>query len=507
MRRYFQSPDGQSVNGIQDVESAAIAALLADGWLEVPCMHPGAAEIVWKRPDSTISVTTVLPETLAQMEQARSLLALDRQVVADAVTSAEAALADALAAIEAADRAVSAGAQASKLRLQVRAQIQGLRDQESRQLAELQREASAAMQALDLRDAELAALERAGVPAQAELLQQQARELAAANTAAEARAGIDSATAAIAQADQALAALQAALENGTAGETVAADMSTALAARQAADTSLAAERARLVEADRLIADAGAAIGNLQQVIAQAAQATAERAILRDTRSARNAQDDAAAAAIRSASSVFTLEQNDTQLVALEVAAVNAENGMDALLATHEAKKTALAQARKTVADIADAEQTSATTGTTLDEHAQMLKAGGAVPTDWTMHAIHPAEAAWRPAGVEIDDLVIDAQGAVVADAGKVLARQAARFEVLVQKHLDAGAQSLGYDNIVSACSYAASPNPFQTEAQAFVTWRGAVWAKCYEVLAAVKAGTRPVPGEAGLLAELPVFGV
>ena len=72
----------------------------------------------------------------------------------------------------------------------------------------------------------------------------------------------------------------------------------------------------------------------------------------------------------------------------------------------------------------------------------------------------------------------------------------------VQNMLDNAAKAKGYDSILSACSYAAYPNPFQAEGQEFVAWRGAVWAKCYEILGEVEAGTRPVPTVSELLAEI-----
>lgn len=77
------------------------------------------------------------------------------------------------------------------------------------------------------------------------------------------------------------------------------------------------------------------------------------------------------------------------------------------------------------------------------------------------------------------------------------------YEQAVQAHLDAAAQALGYDNILSACSYAGYTNPFQTEGQSFVSWRGAVWDYCYAQLAAVQAGTRTQPTVDELIAELP----
>jgi hypothetical protein len=75
----------------------------------------------------------------------------------------------------------------------------------------------------------------------------------------------------------------------------------------------------------------------------------------------------------------------------------------------------------------------------------------------------------------------------------------------VQAALDAKAMEKGYDNIISACSYAGAANPFQSEGVAFVTWRGLVWAKCYELMGEVQSGTRPQPTMAQLLAELPEY--
>lgn len=79
------------------------------------------------------------------------------------------------------------------------------------------------------------------------------------------------------------------------------------------------------------------------------------------------------------------------------------------------------------------------------------------------------------------------------------------FTAAIQSVLDTKAVEKGYDNIVSACSYAAAPNPFQEESIKFVTWRGNVWAYCYQELAKVKAGTRPTPKLEDFLLELPTI--
>lgn len=76
-----------------------------------------------------------------------------------------------------------------------------------------------------------------------------------------------------------------------------------------------------------------------------------------------------------------------------------------------------------------------------------------------------------------------------------------------QRRLDTFARTRGYDGILSACTYATSPTPkFAAEGQYCVTSRDATWAKLYEMLAEVEAGTRPVPtGFADIEPELPVL--
>lgn len=82
----------------------------------------------------------------------------------------------------------------------------------------------------------------------------------------------------------------------------------------------------------------------------------------------------------------------------------------------------------------------------------------------------------------------------------------AQYTAAVQKHLDDFARTRGYDDIMSAATYATSTNPkFAAEGQYCVEARDATWAKCYEVLAAVEAGSRPVPTLDELLADLPVL--
>lgn len=89
---------------------------------------------------------------------------------------------------------------------------------------------------------------------------------------------------------------------------------------------------------------------------------------------------------------------------------------------------------------------------------------------------------------------------------ELLEQAKASMESAIQSHIDSQAQSLGYDGIVSACSYAGYINEFQTEAVALGIWRSAVWTKAYQVQADVEAGTIPMPTIDELIAMLPTFG-
>lgn len=75
----------------------------------------------------------------------------------------------------------------------------------------------------------------------------------------------------------------------------------------------------------------------------------------------------------------------------------------------------------------------------------------------------------------------------------------------VQAHMDAKARAKGYDNLLSAVTYAEEPTvpKFQAEGVAFRAWRSAVWAYCYEQLDAVLSGQRETPTVEQLISELP----
>lgn len=85
----------------------------------------------------------------------------------------------------------------------------------------------------------------------------------------------------------------------------------------------------------------------------------------------------------------------------------------------------------------------------------------------------------------------------------VFADTAKRYEQAIQKFMDEQAQAAGYDDLISACSYAAAANPYQAESQGFLVWRGAVWDYAFTELQKVQTGTRTQPTIAEFIAELP----
>lgn len=74
----------------------------------------------------------------------------------------------------------------------------------------------------------------------------------------------------------------------------------------------------------------------------------------------------------------------------------------------------------------------------------------------------------------------------------------------VQTVLDAKAQAMGYESILSAVTYAGSLVPkFATEGNSLKAWRDSCWAYCYDLLAQAQAGTVAVPTIDEVVSGLP----
>jgi hypothetical protein len=79
------------------------------------------------------------------------------------------------------------------------------------------------------------------------------------------------------------------------------------------------------------------------------------------------------------------------------------------------------------------------------------------------------------------------------------------LEAAVDKHIDSVAKADKWDSRITCTIRAGYPNPWQNKAIAFGQWMDACYAHCIQVQNDVAAGTRPIPTEAELIAELPVM--
>lgn len=81
-----------------------------------------------------------------------------------------------------------------------------------------------------------------------------------------------------------------------------------------------------------------------------------------------------------------------------------------------------------------------------------------------------------------------------------------RKTALVQYHLDTTAQQWGYDNIVSAVSYAGSSHPvYGPEGRAFLAWRDACWESTFTLLESVFSGSQQMPSDSEIIQQLPTL--
>lgn len=89
---------------------------------------------------------------------------------------------------------------------------------------------------------------------------------------------------------------------------------------------------------------------------------------------------------------------------------------------------------------------------------------------------------------------------------KNLEELTALFKEKTQELLDAKARERGYDDILSACSYAGYDNDFRAEGESFGIWRAKVWKYGYALLNGVAEGTHKLPASFDeILAEMPTF--
>lgn len=123
-----------------------------------------------------------------------------------------------------------------------------------------------------------------------------------------------------------------------------------------------------------------------------------------------------------------------------------------------------------------------------------------------VYDLHGGLVCYGPNTDSYDPMLTQGQSIVLSDVLPIptFEQRKKELEVAVQNFMDAEARRLGYDSLLSACSYASTPNPFQTEGTSFLTWRSACWNYCYALLAQVVAGTTVEPTATQLIAQLPV---
>jgi hypothetical protein len=111
-------------------------------------------------------------------------------------------------------------------------------------------------------------------------------------------------------------------------------------------------------------------------------------------------------------------------------------------------------------------------------------------------AATPASGDWSPAEEEAVRVALGLAPPAMSAAQRTAAGVAA-----IERWLDETAQALGYNNLVTAVSYAGSSiDLWRRQAQALASWRDAVW---HAAIALIAAPEQLPPSQAALIAQLP----
>lgn len=93
---------------------------------------------------------------------------------------------------------------------------------------------------------------------------------------------------------------------------------------------------------------------------------------------------------------------------------------------------------------------------------------------------------------------------IVANEPLTMEEQKKVYKNAVQAHLDATAQTRGYDNTYTCLSYLNSTDDiWKRESNAFNAWRDSVWRKAHEILNAFMAGEIEQPTAEEVIAQFP----
>lgn len=136
--------------------------------------------------------------------------------------------------------------------------------------------------------------------------------------------------------------------------------------------------------------------------------------------------------------------------------------------------------------------------------------GGTVPAGWTQYKTAQQPNDYRYNYVEAAPVNgVQQWSPVAASEAQIEARIkmiSGILESTVQAFMDQKAQSVGYDNINSAISYATEPSvaKFQNEGIAFRAWRSQCWEAAYTLQAQFQPG-QVAPTAAQIIAALPAL--
>lgn len=81
----------------------------------------------------------------------------------------------------------------------------------------------------------------------------------------------------------------------------------------------------------------------------------------------------------------------------------------------------------------------------------------------------------------------------------------AALDAAITAHFDRRAAERRYESRITCAMRAGYEGPFQAEGRAFAQWMDACNAVCYRLLGEVRAGARPIPSLADVLAAFPAL--
>jgi hypothetical protein len=104
------------------------------------------------------------------------------------------------------------------------------------------------------------------------------------------------------------------------------------------------------------------------------------------------------------------------------------------------------------------------------------------------------------------DLYVEGHNVSVQAEQETPEQVIARLDACIERHIQDTVKSLGYNNVERLSVYINSTNPdWKAEALAAPKWITSLWEKALVIQTDVNNGTRDIPTEEELIAEMPLF--